>query len=227
MQLLEVMGESSIQSGALVWVLAVTQRLRQRSLQNQHRRQCRRGFPQRQRGLNRTSRRGRRGAKNFDQMGGDRGIVGRRAGEHARRQLAPERRGRIAFGFDLGGDLRVVVRVHHHSDILMIFRGAAEQGRSTDVDVFNRFRQRDVRFRHRLLEGIKIHHDQINRTDAVLFNGGFVFRIAPDVKQSTMDFRVECFHAAIEHFGKSSVFAQFDQRHAGLAQDPGGAAGGH
>ena len=221
------MGESPIQGGALVRVLAVPQRLRQRRLQNQHRRQRCRGLFQRQRRLNKPGWLGRRGSKNFDQMRGDRGIVGGGACEHARRQLAPQRRGRVATGFDLRGDVAVVARVHHHRDILMIFRGTAEQGRSANVDVFNRFHQRDIRFRHGLFEGIKVDDDQINGTDAVLFDGGFVFRIAPDEQHPAVDFRVEGFHAAIQHFGEPSMVGQFDQRHAGVAQDLGGAAGGH
>ena len=51
-QLLEVLGESPVESGALVRILAVTQRLPLRGLQDQHRRQHRRRLLQRQGWLN-------------------------------------------------------------------------------------------------------------------------------------------------------------------------------
>lgn len=40
-----------------------------------------------------------------------------------------------------------------------------------------------------------------------------------------MNFRVQRFHPAVEHFGKAGVVGHFDYRHAGIGQHFGGAAG--
>ena len=108
----------------------------------------------------------------------------------------------------------------------MVLGGAAKHRRPPDVDVFNRFLQPEVRFGDGLLEGIKVDHDQINGTDALLFDGRLVRRIAPQKKQAAVHFRVQGLEAAVEHFGVSGVITQFNDRQARLAQDPGGAARG-
>ena len=41
-----------------------------------------------------------------------------------------------------------------------------------------------------------------------------------------MDFRVQRFDAAVEHFGEAGVIGHFDNRYAGVGQQFGGAAGG-
>ena len=75
---------------------------------------------------------------------------------------------------DLPGDFRVIRRVHDHGDAFVVLRGAAQHGRAADVDVLNRFGQRDAGFGDGLLEGIKIHDDEIDRLDLVRPGGGFV-----------------------------------------------------
>ena len=109
----------------------------------------------------------------------------------------------------------------------MIFCRAAQHRRPADVNVLNRVVQSDIRLRHRLLEGIKIHHDEINRLNVMRANGGFVRFVAANEQQAAVDFRMERFDAAIEHFGKAGVFADIFHRESGLAQRFGGAAGGN
>ena len=226
-QLLEEIGESSVERGALMRVLAVTQRLRLWCLQEQHGRQPSRCFLRRRKGSRGFGRRGFRSAKNLDEMRGDDRVVGRGAREHARCQLAPKLQRGVPFGFDLSGDFLVVVRVHHHGDVGVVLGGAAEQGGPADIDVLDGFLQGDVGPRRDLLEGIEVHHDQINRTDAVLSDCCFMPRIAPEEKQAAMHFRVQRLQAAVEHFREPGIIAQLDDRQAGLAQEPGGAAGGN
>ena len=71
------------------------------------------------------------------------------------------------FAPDLAGDFRVIRRIHHHRDALVVLRRAAQHGRPADVNVFDRVVQRDVRLGDRLLERIKVHHHEINRLDLV------------------------------------------------------------
>ena len=108
----------------------------------------------------------------------------------------------------------------------MIFRRAAQHRRSADVNVFNRVVQTHVRLGDGLLEGIKIHHDEINRLNVMRADGGLVRLVAANEQQAAVDFRMQGFDAAIEHFGKAGVFADVFHRQPGLAQRFGGAAGG-
>ena len=158
-------------------------------------------------------------------MRGDGGVVSGRVGEHTRRQLAAKFQCGLALGFDLRGDFIVIVRVHHHRHVRVIFGGAPQHGRTPDVDGLNRFSQRDLRPGHRLLERIEVHRNQIDRANAVLFHRRLVRRIAAKKKQAAVDFWMQCLHAAVEHFRKTGIIAQFDDRQAGLTQDLGGAAG--
>ena len=109
----------------------------------------------------------------------------------------------------------------------MILGGAPEHGRAADVDVLDGFLHCDVRPGHRLLERIKIHHDQVNRLDPVFFHLRLVAGIAAQIEQTAVNLRMQRLHATGEHFRESGVIAQFDDGQAGLPQSPGGAAGGN
>src|SRR5208283_34951 len=59
------------------------------------------------------------------------------------------------------------------------------------------------------------------------FHRRLVRFVAANEKQTAVDFRVERFNAAVEHFGKARVFADVLHREAGFAQCFGRAAGGN
>ena len=87
--------------------------------------------------------------------------------------------------------------------------------------------QRDIRFGDRLLERIKVHHDEIDRADAVLADGRFVRRVAADVEQPAVNFRMQRFDAAVEHLRKPGVVAEILNTKSRSAQRLGRAAGGN
>ena len=68
----------------------------------------------------------------------NRGVVGRRARKNFGRQFAAQFERGVAILFDLAGDFRVIRRVNHHRHAVVVFRRAAEHGRSADVNVLNR-----------------------------------------------------------------------------------------
>ena len=84
-----------------------------------------------------------------------------------------------------------------------------------------------VRLRDRRLERIQIHNDQINGFDGVCFHRRLVRRVAANVKQPTVNERMQRFHAAVEHFRKTRVFGNIFHRQARVTQRLGGAAGGN
>ena len=209
MELLEKFVKLAVKRRFLVRIFAVTQWLRQRRGNRQHRRQ--RIFV---------------GGKFVLQMRRNRAVIGRRARKNFGRKFAAQfQRGVAAFG-NLSCHLRVIRRVNHDRDAVVVFRRAAEHRRAADVNVLNRVVQAHIRLGDRRLERVQIHDHQINRRDAVLFGGGLVRFIAADEKQAAVDFRVQRLHAAIQHFGKAGVFADVLHRETCVAQCLGRAAGG-
>ena len=190
-QLFEVVVELAVERRRLVRIFAVAQRLRQRRENIERRWQAG----------------GRRRLEFFLQMRGNGAVISRGAGKNFRRQFAAQFQRCVAAPGNLFRNLRVIKRVHHHRHAVMIFRRAAQHRRPADINVLNRIVQAHVRLGDGLLERIKIHHDEINRLNAMCADGGFVRLVAANEQQAAVDFRMQGFDAAIEHFGKAGVFA--------------------
>ena len=124
-------------------------------------------------------------------------------------------------------DLIIISRISHDRYAGVVLRRTAQHRRPANVDVLNRFLQGDARLCHGLLKRIKIHHDQIDRLNAVLAHRRFVCRVPPKVEEPAVNFRMQRFHPAIEHFRKTGVRAKIGYREARLTQRLPGAAGGN
>ena len=77
-----------------------------------------------------------------------------------------------------------------------------------------------------LLKGVEIHHHHVDGLDGVLCDGGHVLGVVADVQDAAVDLGVKRLHAAVEHLGEAGQVADVADRQAGVAQGPGGAAGG-
>ena len=164
--------------------------------------------------------------KFLGEVRGDGAVVGGGAGKNFGGEFSAQRQSGLAGFGNLFGDFSIVSRVDDHCDAVMILRGAAKHGRAADIDVFDGVVQGDVGFGDGLFERIQIDDDEIDGLDAVFADGGFVAGVAADVEQAAVDFGVERFDAAIEHFGKAGVLADVFDGEAGVAEGLGGAAGG-
>ena len=60
----------------------------------------------------------------------------------------------------------------------------------------------------------------------MLFHGGNVIKQIAPAENAAVDFRVQRFHAAVEHFGEAGVVGHFDDGNARIGQELGCAAGG-
>ena len=169
--------------------------------------------------------RGPGAGESLHQVGGNRRVIRRGAGEDFGRQLAAQLKGGFAPGRHLTGHFGIILRIHHHGDAVMILGRAAEHGRTADIDVFDRLMQAHPGAGDGLLEGIKIHDHQINRWNLMGRRGGFMLRVAPNVQQSTVDFGMQRFDPAVQHFRKARVGAQISDLQPGLAEGFGGASG--
>ena len=207
-QLLEILLKLAVQSRFLVRVLPVAERLSQRRTNGQGRqhRVRARELP--------------------GQMGRDGRIVGRRAGEHLGGQRAPQlQRGLAGIGH-LFGDDSVVGRIHHHRHAVVVLGGTAEHRRTADVDVLDGVVQVNTRLGHRRLEGVEVHHHQIDGQDAVLAHRGLVDRVAAQVEQSAVNPRVQRLHPTVQHLREAGVLGDVAHRQAGITNRLSGSTGG-
>jgi len=104
--------------------------------------------------------------------------------------------------------------------------GGARRGGAADVDVFNRVFQRAAGLGDGGGEGIKVDAHEVDIADVVFFHGGNVIKQIAPAEDAAVDFRVQRFHAAVEHFGEAGVVGHFDDGNARIGQELGRAAGG-
>ena len=107
----------------------------------------------------------------------------------------------------------------------MILCRTAQHGRPANINILNGVLQSDIRFSHGFLKRIKIYHHQIDRLNAVLSAGGFVLRIAAQVQQSAVHFRMQRLHTAIHHLRKAGVIADIHHLQTRFAHHTRGTAG--
>ena len=77
-----------------------------------------------------------------------------------------------------------------------------------------------------MLERVEIHHDKIDRADAVGLGLSHVLgQITPE-EQTAVDQRMQGFHATVEHLGKTGVLGNIFHGEPRLTQCGGSPAGG-
>ena len=87
----------------------------------------------------------------------------------------------------------------------MVFGSGADHGGATDINLFDRLRQRHPFPGDRLLKGIKIHNHQIDRGDLI---GSQISAIALQIgagQNSPMHTRVECLDPAAQNFREACI----------------------
>ena len=100
-----------------------------------------------------------------------------------------------------------------------VFRGRAHHGRAADVDVFNRVFQCTVWFGDGSGEGIEVDAHEVDVANAVFFHLGDVLVQIATAEDAAVDFRMQGFHAAVEHFGKTGIVGNFDNGNACISQE--------
>jgi hypothetical protein len=120
--------------------------------------------------------------------------------------------------------LCIVGGLDHHGDIAMVLSGRADHRRSADVDVLDAVVVSRT-LRDGGLERIEVHHEEIDRLDAVLVHGAGVFRVAANSEKPAMHLRVQRLHAAVHHLRKAGQLRHVDDAEPCVLQRLGGAAG--
>jgi hypothetical protein len=105
----------------------------------------------------------------------------------------------------------------------VVLGGGTQHRRPTDVDVLDGGGDFAGRVLHSFLEGIQIHHQQIDGGDAMLLHDRVILSAATE--QSTVDFRVQGLDPPVHDFGKAGMLRHFFDGDAGIGEQSGGAAG--
>ncbi|MCY1240520.1 hypothetical protein D9M72_533730 [compost metagenome] len=108
----------------------------------------------------------------------------------------------------------------------MVLGRRAQHGRAADVDVLDRVGQGAVILGHGLLERVQVHHQQVDRRDAVLGQRGHVLGQVAACQDAAVHLRVQRLDAAVEHFREAGVVGHLRHGQAAVGQQLGGAAGG-
>ena len=101
----------------------------------------------------------------------------------------------------------IVGNARDDGNIFEVLGGGADHGWAANIDVFNEMAEGDAGLGSGFLEGVEIYHDHVDGLNLVCGDCGFVLGIAADVEQSSVDARMQRFHAAIKHLRKTGEFA--------------------
>ena len=110
----------------------------------------------------------------------DGGIVGRGAGKGLGGEfLAERKRGHAVMRGEFVEQRRVIARLDHDRDVVMVLRRGADHGRPADVDILDAV-GKIAAARHGRFERIKIDHQDIDGADAVRAHRLGVLGVAAD-----------------------------------------------
>jgi hypothetical protein len=154
-------------------------------------------------------------------------VIGRGLGIGGQRQLLAVGHCRGAIvGLQLGKQAVIVQRIGHHRDKPMVLRRRADHRRAADVDVLDAGRMVSA-LRHRLLEGVEVDDQQVDRFDPVRGHRHQMLVIVTQRQQAAMHLRVQRLDPAVHHFGKARHVRHVPYRQPRRAQHAAGATGGN
>ena len=84
----------------------------------------------------------------------------------------------------------------------MIFRRRTHQRRPADIDIFDRFVERNAGARNGLLERVEVHHHHVDRFEAMTFHLALMGQIGALREDAAVDLRMQRLHASTENFRK-------------------------
>ncbi len=134
---------------------------------------------------------------------------------------------RAAVGFHFGSNGGEVGGVGNDGDVFPVFRGGAHHGRPARCRCFQS-RLPAVQFGLAMVaaKGIQVDAHEVNVADAVFFHFGDVFAQIAPTQNTAVDFRMQRFHSAVEHFGKTGIVGDFNHGNTRIGKQLRRAAGG-
>ena len=157
---------------------------------------------------------------------GNRRVIGRRARVGLLRHLAAEAQPRRAVvGLQFLEQARIILDVDDHDDVGVILRRGANHRGAADVDVLDHLVERRGALK-RVLERIEVDHQEIDGRDAVRDHRRLMRGIGTNGEQAAVDARMQRLQPAVHHFRKSGELRDVDDGDARFRERRGGAAGG-
>ena len=154
-------------------------------------------------------------------------VVVRGVPEHLGGQLSSGFQDGVSVLLDLFLDDRVISRIHHHRNGLVILGGTAQHARPADIDVLDGQFRSAVGLRNGLLKRVQVDHHEINRRNPMLvclISMGL--QVLP-LQKPSVHLGMQGFYPAIHHLGKSRVVAQLHHVHPGIPERLGRTPGGN
>jgi hypothetical protein len=109
---------------------------------------------------------------------------------------------------------------------MKILSRGADHGRSADVDILDQLLERHAGLGGSFLEGVEIHHNHIDRLNAVLADGCDMRGNITPMQNAAMHLGMQRLDPAIEHFRKAGEFGNVFHDDARIAQQLGCPSGG-
>ena len=157
----------------------------------------------------------------------DRGVVAGGLGEGLVRQPVPGGGRDLTAGLlELGADRVVGLRLDDDGDALVVLGGGADHRRPADVDVLDRVVVLDFVAGDRLLEGVEVDADQVDRLDPLALERRHVLGVGAPRQERGVQARVEGLDPAAEDLLLAGELGDVVHLQAGLAQRRRRAAGG-
>ncbi len=156
---------------------------------------------------------------------GDFGIVGRGAGIGDLGELAAQRqRGGAIVGIEFGQHGCVIFGIDHHRHIVVVLGGGADHGGAADVDILDRLLIARA-FGDGGFERVEVRNQQIDALDRMILHRLGVFGVVANAQEAAMNLGVQRLHAPIHDFREAGDFGNIGYLQAGIAQGLGGASG--
>ena len=111
----------------------------------------------------------------------------------------------------------VILRLDYHGHVAVVLGRGAHHGRAADVDILDAGGVVGAA-RHRLLEGVEIDHEKVDRRDAVRFRRFPVRVVVPHREQAAMHFGMQRLHPPIHHLRKAGQVGHVANRQADIGE---------
>ena len=119
-------------------------------------------------------------------------------------------------GFDFGLNFFILVRARHDRGECVVLGSGADKARPANINLLDRLRFLNARFRNRFCEWVQVNNDQLKRLDVVVSQRLEVRIQIVAAKDAGKNFRMERFDSAIHHFRKPRIGGDINDRHAGF-----------
>src|SRR5262249_5057881 len=118
----------------------------------------------------------------------------------------------------------ILAGVHQDGHARVVLGGGPDHGRPADVDALQDVVEGGGGPAGRLLEGVQVDRDEVDRLDPVEVELAQVLGVVAPGQDAAVDRRVEGLDAAVQHLGEAGQLGDLADPEAGPAQGPGGAA---